>query len=65
MNYRILKQTTGEPLAALELHVLAKAYHAAWRRMHGSEPIRSHAIPSLDMLIDFDAQAPVRRDTSR
>ena len=61
MIYQILKQTTGEPLGALELHVLAKAYHAAWRRMYGSEPIRGHAIPSLDVLIDFGALDPVCR----
>jgi hypothetical protein len=61
MNYQILKQSTGEPLGALELHVLARAYHAAWRRIYGSEPIRGHTIPSLDVLIDFGALIPVRR----
>lgn len=53
MAHRIVKQSTGEPLDALELHVLAKAYYAAWRRLNGSEPIHEHAIPSLDVLIDF------------
>jgi hypothetical protein len=53
MKHRVLSQTTREPLDALELHVLAKAYYAAWWRVHGSEPIGKHAIPSLEVVIDF------------
>ena len=53
MRYRILNQATQEPLDALELHVLVKAYVAAWQRMNQSVPIQQHTIPSLGLLIDF------------
>jgi len=53
MRYRILNQATQEPLDALELHVLVKAYSAAWQNIHQSRPIRQHALPSLGLLIDF------------
>lgn len=61
MIYRILKQTTQEPLDAMELHVLVRAYSAAWQHIHESEPIRQHAIPSLDLLIDFVPAEPDQR----
>jgi hypothetical protein len=53
MHYRILSQTTREPLDALALHVLARAYSAAWQHIHRSAPLHQHHIPSLDLLIDF------------
>ena len=69
MRYRLMTQTTHEPLDALDLHVLARAYSAAWRRLYQSTPIRQHAIPSLNLLIDFvpggvlaDAPWPNARD---
>ena len=37
MSYRIINQATGEPLDAIELHVLARAYQAAWQRL-GYQP---------------------------
>lgn len=58
MNYRILKKSSYERLDALELHLLARAYYAAWRRVHDSEPIHEHAIPSLDLLIFFEPVKP-------
>ena len=53
MNYRVFRQSSRERLDALELHLLARAYYAAWWRVHNSEPILEHGIPSLDLLIDF------------
>ena len=53
MNYRTFKKSSRKRLDALELHLLARAYYAAWWRVHNSEPILEHAIPSLDLLIDF------------
>lgn len=53
MIYRILRQTTREPMDELEFHVLARAYYAAWCCVHDSEPLREHAIANLDLLIDF------------
>lgn len=62
MTYRILRQTTREPMDGLELHVFARAYHAAWRHVHGSEPLREHVIADLDLLIDFNsAESVVKR----
>jgi hypothetical protein len=60
MNYRVMKQHTFERIDALELHLLARAYYAAWKRVHQSEPIHEHAIPSLNLLIYFE---PVRSRT--
>jgi len=53
MNYRIINQATRESLDAIELHVLARAYQAAWQRMHDCKPLFEHAIPDLNLLIDF------------
>mgnify|MGYP006297504781 CR=1 FL=1 len=58
MNYRVMKQHTFERVDALELHLLARAYYAAWKRVHDSEPIHEHAIPSLNLLIYFDPVKP-------
>lgn len=68
MNYRVMKQHTFERIDALELHLLARAYYAAWKRVHQSEPIHEHAIPSLNLLIYFEpvrsrAQAATDRET--
>lgn len=53
MIYRILNQATREPLDAIELHVLARAYYAAWRHVHHSEPMHEHALPGLKLLIEY------------
>jgi len=58
MNYRVMKQHSFERIDALELHLLARAYYAAWKRVHDSEPIHEHAIPSLNLLIYFDPVQP-------
>lgn len=58
MKYRIFKLGKREPLDELELHVLARAYYAAWQCMHGSAPVREHVMPRLGLLIDFGAPAP-------
>ena len=58
MNYRVMKQYTFERIDALELHLLARAYYAAWKRVHDSEPIHEHAIPSLNLLIYFEPIKP-------
>ena len=47
MNYRTFKQSSRERLDALELHLLARAYYAAWWRVHNSEPILVIEIPWL------------------
>lgn len=53
MIYRIMKRTTREQLDAIELHVLARAYYAAWRHMHHVEPLNEHTLPTLDLVIEY------------
>jgi hypothetical protein len=60
MNFRLYRYSTGEPLDMVEMHVLAKAYRAAWRIVHAREPGQCHVLAGLDLVIDFeDADANV------
>ena len=54
MEYRLLDTRTGAPLDMLELHVLARAYYAAWRVVHGPEPKGLHPVAALHALIDYE-----------
>lgn len=53
MIYRIMNRTTREQLDAIELHVLARAYYAAWRHMHQKAPLDEHALPALNLVIEY------------
>jgi hypothetical protein len=53
MEYSMYRPHDREPVDALEAHVLARAYRAAWRVLQGSEPRHRHLIGSLDLIIDF------------
>jgi hypothetical protein len=53
MDYSLLRLCNDEPIDALEAHVLARAYHAAWRAMYLCEPFGQHTIESLGLAIDF------------
>lgn len=44
------------------MHVLAKAYRAAWRSVHASEPAGSHVIAGADLVIDFEQIGPADAD---
>jgi hypothetical protein len=61
MGYRLYSNSTGEPFDSVEMHVLAKAYRAAWRAVHASEPTHLHVLAAVDLLIDFDAALRPRR----
>ena len=61
MEYRLLDTRTGAPLDMLELHVLARAYYAAWRVVHGPEPEGLHPMPALNALIDYDPSSKVQK----
>jgi hypothetical protein len=61
MNYRILDLNSRRPLDTLELHVLARAYYAAWRAVHGTVPEDRHPLPMLNALIDFEALPPMHQ----
>ena len=51
--YAIFSVSGMEPLDTLELHVLARAYRAAWRAMYARDPNDRHVIASLDLMIVF------------
>jgi hypothetical protein len=61
MGYRLYSNSTGEPFDSVEMHVLAKAYRAAWRAVHAREPTQVHVLAAVDLLIDFDAALRPRR----
>jgi hypothetical protein len=53
MDYRLFRLRDREPVDALEAHVLARAYLAAWRVLYLCEPVGQHALESLGLAIDF------------
>ena len=53
MEYRLSRLCDSESLDALEAHVLARAYQAAWRALYLCEPFGQHTIESLGLAIDF------------
>ena len=58
MRYRLYSNSTREPYDTVEMHVLARAYRAAWRALHACEPRSRHVLPGVDLLIEFDAPDP-------
>jgi len=60
IDYRAYTYSSGEPLDAVEMHVLARAYRAAWRALFARDPVGAHTIPGLDVLFVFDAPAADR-----
>jgi hypothetical protein len=52
-EYSIFSASSMEPLDSLELHVLARAYRAAWRSIHARDPVNGHLVESLDIMIVF------------
>lgn len=53
MEYGLFSLTDSEPVDALEAHVLALAYDAAWRALYRCEPAGQHVIEGLGLAIDF------------
>jgi hypothetical protein len=64
MDYRIYNASSGEYESSAEAHVLARAYRAAWRAVHGLEPEGVHEIGSLGLLMHFGGWAPAWTDVS-
>ena len=56
-EYSIYSASSREPLETLELHVLARAYRAAWRSIHGRDPVDRHVLERLDVMILFGARS--------
>jgi hypothetical protein len=57
MDYRVFDLETRAPLDTLELHVLARAYYAAWRAVHGITPEGRHPLPMFNVFFEFDASS--------
>ena len=55
-EYSIFSHASGEPLHTVEMHVLARAYRAAWRSLFASDPVGPHVIATLDVLFVFSAE---------
>lgn len=58
-RYRLLADTGSAE--RLEVHVLARAYLAAWFALHARAPNGLHQLGRLGVTIDFGDAAPVRR----
>ena len=54
LEHSIYSWSSMEPLDTLEMHVLARAYRAAWRSLHALDPVNRHVIESLDVMIVFN-----------
>jgi hypothetical protein len=58
MRYSLYSCSTHEAIDTLEMHVLAKAYHCAWRSAWASDPAGPHLVHALDLIIDFGRTLP-------
>jgi hypothetical protein len=58
MQYSIFTSSTGEPLDTVDMHVLARAYRAAWRSHFAQDPAGPHALRELDVLFVFMRKDP-------
>ena len=57
---------TGRLTAAgIELHVLARAYRAAWIALHSAPPAGIHRLADLGVAIDFGEAVPRRKPAQR
>jgi hypothetical protein len=64
MDYRVFSTSSGEEENSTEAHVFARAYHWAWRSIHGCEPTGRHQIDGLEFVIDFGEPAATRTGPS-
>ena len=55
LDHTIYMQSSMEPIDSLEMHVLARAYRAAWRSIHTRDPMNRHVLESLGVVIIFGA----------
>jgi hypothetical protein len=64
MDYRIFSMSSGEDDDRTEAHVFARAYHWAWRCIHGCDPAGRHQVAALELVMDFGERAPKQAGTS-
>ncbi len=64
MEYSIFTYSNGEPIDTVDLHVLARAYRAAWRTVFARNPVGAHIIAALDVMFVFPAQDPHSKSDS-
>jgi hypothetical protein len=57
MNFMLFNYYSGEPVDTVEMHVLAKAYRAAWRSRYMLDPVGLHVMASLGLVVDFGGSA--------
>ena len=60
MEYSIFTYSSGEPLDTVDLHVLARAYRAAWRTVFARNPVGAHVIAALDVMFVFPVKDQYR-----
>ena len=77
MTFKVFSSSSGEGAPnTVEMHVLAKAYRAAWRSQFINDPAGVHVIETLDLVIDFGGtdltgrtalpdDSPFRTDTQK
>ena len=56
MEYIMFIRSSGESLDTVEMHVLARAYRAAWRSLFARDPIGPHVFAALDAVFVFSAE---------
>jgi hypothetical protein len=59
MRYTLYSCSTRESIDTVEMHVLARAYHSAWRALWASDPAGPHLVNALDLVIDFGSPRPI------
>jgi hypothetical protein len=53
LEHSIFMRSSMEPIDSLEMHVLARAYRAAWRSIHARDPVDRHVLDGLDVVIIY------------
>jgi hypothetical protein len=56
MQYTLRSLSGDQMSESLAEHVFARAYEAAWVSKYGDDPVGSHVIEGLDLVIDFTEQ---------
>ena len=57
MQYTLRSLSGDQMSETLAEHVFVRAYEAAWVAKFGDDPLGSHVIEGLDLIIDFTQQA--------